>query len=57
MSENPKPIDVVLDRLRFSDKEKEAFYGIIRAVKQSQNVVSESPKNTIDLIVEDIAKS
>ena len=57
MSEKLKPIDIVLDRLNFTEKEKEAFYGIIRAVKSSQNVVAESPKNTIDLIVEDIAKS
>ncbi len=57
MSEKLKPIDIVLDRLNFTEKEKEAFHGIIRAVKSSQNVVAESPKNTIDLIVEDIAKS
>ena len=57
MSEKLKPIDIVLDRLNFTEKEKEAFHGIIRAVKSSQNVVAESPKNTIDLIVEDIARS
>lgn len=57
MSEKLKPIDIVLERLNFSDKEKDAFHGIIRAVKQSQNVDAESPKNTIGLIVEDIAKS
>lgn len=57
MTEKPKPIDIVLDRLNFTDKEKEAFHGIIRAVKQSQNVDAESPKNTIGLIVEEIAKS
>ncbi len=57
MSEKLKPIDIVLERLNFSDKEKDAFHGIIRAVKQSQNVDAESPKNTIGLIVEEIAKS
>ena len=57
MSEKLKPIDIVLDRLNFTDKEKDAFHGIIRAVKQSQNVDAESPKNTIGLIIEDIAKS
>ena len=57
MSEKLKPIDVILERLNFTEKEKDAFHGIIRATKQSQNVVGESPKNTIDLIVEDVAKS
>ena len=57
MSEKTKPIDVVLERLNFTDKEKEAFHSIIRAVKQSQNVVGESPKNTIDQIIEDVARS
>ena len=57
MSEKLKPIDIVLNRLNFTEKEKKAFHGIIKAVKSSQNVVAESPKNTIDLIVEDIAKS
>ena len=57
MSEKLKPIDIVLERLNFTDEEKDAFHGIIRAVKQSQNVDAESPKNTIGLIVEEIAKS
>lgn len=57
MSEILKPIDLVLARLNFSDKEKDAFHNIIRAVKASQNVVADSPKNTIDLIIEDVAKS
>jgi len=57
MSEKLNPIDVVLERLNFTEKEKGAFHGIIRAVKQSQNVVGESPKNTIDLIIEDVTKS
>lgn len=57
MSEKLKPIDIILERLNFTDEEKDAFHGIIRAVKQSQNVDAESPKNTIGLIVEEIAKS
>lgn len=57
MPEKPKPIDVVLERLNFSEKEKKAFHDIIKAVKASQNVVADSPKNTIDLIVEDVTKS
>ena len=57
MSEKLKPIDIVLERLNFTNDEKDAFHSIIRAVKQSQNVDAESPKNTIGLIVEEIAKS
>ena len=57
MSEKLKPIEIVLERLNFTDREKGAFHSIIRAVKSSQNVAAESPKNTIDLIIEDIAKS
>ena len=57
MSEKHKPIEIVLKRLNFTEQEKRAFHNIIRAVKSSQNVVAESPKNTIDLIIEDIAKS
>ncbi len=57
MPEKLKPIDIVLNRLNFTGKEKDAFHSIIRAVKSSQNVAAESPKNTIDLIIEDIAKS
>lgn len=57
MSEKLKPIDIALDELNFSDKEKEAFHSIIRAVKSSQNVVSDSPKNKIDLIIEEVTRS
>ena len=57
MSEKLKPIDIALDELNFSDKEKEAFHSIIRSVKSSQNVVSDSPKNKIDLIIEEVTRS
>lgn len=57
MSEKTSPIDTILNRLNFTDKEQEAFHDIIKVVKASQNVVAESPKNTIDLIIEDVAKS
>ena len=57
MTEKFNPIDKALEELNFTDKEKEAFHEIIRAVKTSQNVASESPKNKIDLIIEEAIKS
>lgn len=50
------PIDVVLDEMRFTDKEKSAFMSIIKVVKSSQSEVTDSPKNKIQLIIEDTVR-
>ncbi len=57
MSEKNNPIEEVLKKQNFSDKEKAAFLNIIKVVKQSQSGIIESPKNKIDAIIEETVRS